>query len=89
MLEGRGDANLRQKTLDADRGAELGVEELERDEALMAQVSSQVDGRHSATTNLALELIPADQCAIESREDIHGVHLMIVPDHRLASEADA
>jgi len=70
-----GRANLGQKALDADHGADLGVEELERDEPLVAQVASKVDGCHSASTNLALELIAPDHRAVESREGVHGLIL--------------
>ena len=59
MAELRRDLDLAKKSLGADGARQLGIEHLDRDLAPMAQVVGQVDRRHSAAANLALDAIPA------------------------------
>ena len=61
MLQVRGDADLAQKPLDAEHRAELGVEHLERDVALVPEVAREVDGRHAAGADLALDGVAAGE----------------------------
>ncbi len=58
MLEVRGDADLREEAVDAEDGAELRVEELERDGAAVADVAREVHGRHATAADLALDDVP-------------------------------
>ena len=53
------DLNLPQKSFCTDRGAELGIEKLERDWTAVPEIVGEVDGRHSNSANLAVDAIPA------------------------------
>ena len=57
MLQVRGDADLAQEPLGAERGGELGLQDLERDRAIVLEVVREEDGRHAAAPELALERI--------------------------------
>ncbi len=48
MLEAGGGADLAQEALGAEGGAQLGVEDLERDGAVVLEVVGEVDARHAA-----------------------------------------
>ena len=48
MLQIRGDADLGEESLDAEHRAELGVEHLERDVAVVPDVAREVHRRHAA-----------------------------------------
>ena len=43
MLEPGGDPDLAQEALGAERGAELGVQDLERDRAVVLEIVGEVD----------------------------------------------
>jgi hypothetical protein len=58
MLEVRGDADLREEAVDTEGGAELRVEELQRDGATVAEVAREVHGRHAAAAELSLDDVP-------------------------------
>ncbi len=51
----RPERDLPQETLYAERGGQLGVERLERHPAVVRQVAREIDGSHTALSELALE----------------------------------
>ncbi len=61
VVEPRGDPDLREKSVGADGGGEVGAEHLECDIAIVLDVASQVDRRHSAGTDFTLDAIPPGQ----------------------------
>ena len=54
-LQPRGELDLAQEPLGAQRRGELGAEHLERDLAVVLEVVREVDGRHAAAAELALD----------------------------------
>ena len=73
MLQIRRDADLAEEPIGAEYGAELWIEELERDLALVAEIARQEYGRHSAATNLAFELVAAGERRVELGQRVHAV----------------
>ena len=65
MLQVRRDSDLGQEPLDADDRAELRVEHLERDVAIVPEIAREVDGGHSARADLALDDIAIGEPAKE------------------------
>ena len=61
MLEVRGNSYLGEKTLRAENGAELGVQELKCYRPVMTQVLREINGRHSTGADLALDIVPLRQ----------------------------
>ena len=57
MLQARRGADLAQEALTADRGAEIGVEHLDRDIAIVLEVVGEIHGRHAALPKFALEAV--------------------------------
>ena len=55
MLQIGGDADLAEESFDAEHGAELGIEHLERDAAVVLDVAREVHGGHAAAPDLALD----------------------------------
>ena len=55
MLQPGGEADLALEPVGAERGGELGEEDLERDGAVVAEVVRQVDDGHAAAAELALD----------------------------------
>ena len=53
------DANLAQEPLGAQRGGQLGTQDLERHVAVVLPVVRQVDGRHASTADLAIDFVAA------------------------------
>src|SRR4029453_19082231 len=51
--------DLGEKALGPEDGAELRVEDLERDAAVVANVAGEEDGRHPATADFAVDRVPA------------------------------
>lgn len=47
--------DLQAEPLGAEGGAELGMEKLERDGAVVLEIAGQIDGSHAAAPDLALE----------------------------------
>ena len=73
MLEIRRDPDLAQEALDAQHGAELRFEHLDRDGAVVLDVAGEEDGRHAAATNLPLDQVRGAECVLKLREEIgHG-----------------
>jgi hypothetical protein len=72
MVELRGDVNLLQKPLGAERRSHVGPKRLYRNLAAMLQVFGEVDGRHTSMANLALYAISIGEGDRKRRE--HGGH---------------
>ena len=65
MLEPGLGADLPLEALDAERGAQLGVEHLERDAAAVAEVLGEVDGRGRAAADLPLDPVASGEGFVE------------------------
>ena len=61
MLQVGGELDLGQEPLGAEHGAELGVQHLDRDLAVVLEVVREVDGGHAAGADLALEAVLVGQ----------------------------
>jgi hypothetical protein len=70
MLEPRRRPDLREKTLAAECGAEVGVEDLDGDVAVVALVVREEDRRHAAGAELALDAVATGERLAESSEDV-------------------
>ena len=73
MLEVRGDLDLREESLDAEDSAELGIQDLDRDESLMAHVSREIHGSHPTAADLALDAVAITKPITELFGDLHFV----------------
>jgi hypothetical protein len=71
MLEAGGDANLAPEPLSAHRRAEIGVEKLEGD-GIAGTVVGEVDGRHGAVAELALDAVVAGEGGLELLDEIRS-----------------
>ena len=56
----------REEPLGAEHGGELGPEHLERDLAVVLEVLGEVDGRHAALAELALDAVAVGQGSLQS-----------------------
>jgi hypothetical protein len=72
MLQVGGDLDLGEKPFAADYRAELGVEDLDRDPAMMFCVARQVDRCHSTSADLALDDVAIGEYLAEAVERGHG-----------------
>ena len=63
MLQIRRDPDLGQKPLGAEHRAELRLQHLERDLAVVLEVVREVDGRHAAGADLALDQVSGGEGA--------------------------
>jgi len=66
VSEPGGYPDFTQKSVGPERGGQLGPHDLERDQAVMAQVAGQVDRRHAATPQLTLDEIAVGQGGAEA-----------------------
>ena len=57
MIQSRGEADLALEAFGSQRRRQLGVEQLERHRAIVAQVAREVDGGHPAAPELALDTV--------------------------------
>ena len=71
MVKVRGDLDLREEPLGADDGAELGIEKLQRDLAVMLDVAGEIDRRHSSGADLTLDRISIGQCCTKIFDGLH------------------
>ena len=62
MLELRGCLYLREKPLGAEGSGEIRVEDFDRDVAVVAEVMSEIDGRHAAGADFAVEAVFGVKC---------------------------
>ena len=65
MVQARGDGNLPQESLGAECGGELGVEDLERDGAIVLHVAGEEDGPIPPAPDLTLDTVPVGQRRFE------------------------
>ena len=63
MLEPGGELDLALEALGAEGGSQLGVEDLERDRAVVPEVLGEVDRGHAAPAELTLEPVAVGQAA--------------------------
>ena len=61
MVEPRGELDLAKKPVGAERCGEVGVEDLEGDDAIVLAVLGEVDGRHPAAAELAIDGVGAGE----------------------------
>ena len=66
VLQPGGEADLALEPLEAEGGGEAGVEDLERDGTVVAEVVGQPDGRHPAPADGAIQPVPAGQCLAQA-----------------------
>ena len=72
MVEPGGDLDLGQEPLDPEHGAELGAEHLERHLPVVLEVGGEVDRRHAAGAELALDPVPLLQRGGEATVVAHA-----------------
>ena len=77
MLEPGGDLDLAGEPLGAERGGELGAEDLHRDLAVVLQVLGEVDGGHAALAELALDAVAVGEGGLEAGHRVGHVGLGI------------
>ena len=70
VLEAGGQLDLAQEPFGSERCGELRVEHLERYRPVVLQVLRQVDSRHAAAAELALERVPLAQRRLERGPDV-------------------
>src|SRR3954447_3708576 len=75
MGEPGGDLNLASEALRAEERAELRPENLERHLAVVLEVVGQVDGRHTAAPELAVQGVAADEGGVQAGELIGVGHV--------------
>ena len=66
MRESRGELDLAQKPIAAERCGEIGVERFERDVAAVLDVVREVHRRHAASAELALDAVAVGERGEES-----------------------
>ena len=66
VLQVRGGRDLGEEALGSDDRREFGTQDFERDFALVLDVLGQVDGRHAAFTEFALDAVLAVQGGVEA-----------------------
>ena len=66
MLQPGSRADLTEEALGTDAPGEVGEQDLEGDEPVVAEVAGEVDGSHAAATELALEHVAVAQGLGES-----------------------
>jgi len=73
MLQPGGEFDLSQEAFGPERGRELGVEDLERDRAVVLQVLGEEDRGHPPAPELALEGVASPQPCLQLRAEIGHV----------------
>jgi hypothetical protein len=73
VLQPRRGADLGEESLAAERGTKVGVEDLDGDVAVVAEVVGEVHRRHPAGAELALDAIALGQRRREAGEDVQCV----------------
>ncbi len=68
MIEAGGDLDLPEEALRAERGGELGREDLDRHLAMVLEVLREVHGSHAPVTQLAQDPVAIGQCRGEALE---------------------
>ena len=57
MVERRGDLDLAQKAIGAEHAGQFRAQDLHRHSSCVLQVAGEIDGRHSAAPELALDRV--------------------------------
>ncbi len=70
MLEAGGELDLALEPLGAERCGQLGMEQLQGDRPIMANIVGQVDGGHATAPQFALEAVAIGQTALELLAEI-------------------
>ena len=70
MLESRARADLAEKAIGAECGAEVGVEDLDGDVAVMPEVMGEEDGGHAAGADLAVDAIAVAEGVAQALKDV-------------------
>jgi len=68
VLESRGEPDLPLEPVGAQVGSEIGVEDLEGDWPVVAEIARQVDRGHAAAAELPLDRIPVQQRLAKRRK---------------------
>ena len=68
MLQGGGEADLAEETVDPDGAGELGAEHLDGDRPLVPEIARQPDRGHPAPAQLALDGVASGQGGIQTLE---------------------
>jgi len=74
MLQLRGGFDFCEKPLGAECGGEIGVEDFDCDVAVVSQVVSEVDGRHSAHADFPVDAISIGEGSAEFIEGVGLAH---------------
>ena len=72
MIEVRCDPDFAEESVGSYCNREFRAEDLDRNLAIVLNVLSKVDGRHTASTKLMLDLIAFGQCCVKTALDIIG-----------------
>ena len=83
VAELRGDTDLVEESLGADRRGEVGSHHLQGDEAVVTEVAGEVHRRHAPLPELALDGVAAGECVLDL--DRWGQAICWIP--RVCSEA--
>ena len=88
MLEPGHDPDLPQEPLGPEPRAEAGLQHLERDGAVVAEIASAVDHRHPAVAELPLDGVAGLECGLKALQQIeHGpAEKEVQLDYRLAKQ---
>src|SRR3954470_1491960 len=73
MLEPGGEADLAEEPLGPERGGQLGAQHLEGDLPVVLTVESEVDGRHAALAQLALDAVALVERLVQLAGGGHGL----------------
>ena len=66
MLQVGGDLDLREEPLGAEHGAELRLEHLDRDLAIVLEVVGEIDRGHAALAELPLDAVAVGKCGCQA-----------------------
>ena len=72
MLKIRGELYLLQEAIGAEYGGEFGMQQLDRDFAMVLDVFGEVDRRHSARAELALDPVTVGEMRCQSLQNRRG-----------------
>jgi len=78
MIELRRCLDLSKKTIGSERGRELGMQNLQRDEAFVLAVLRKIDGGHPATAKLAIDCVCLRQRIAQSLDRKCSCHSWFV-----------
>jgi hypothetical protein len=66
------DLDLGEESIATEHGAELRPQHFERDQAVVAHVPREIDGRHAASADLPLDDVAAGEHLRKLGGDVHG-----------------